>query len=168
MKRINDQIDIQERHEMPPIAFVLCGTNFGMVDSKGDHTYHCIYFIKQDAVTNKVYLIGYTQRHYNANAECFKIIYDPENKTTLKKIYRYYDIYSEFRAKEFDKVFKFDLSQGDKVYICEELFKNDDGFAYALVRNNLDYFKPSNIIVKLRDPEAIQLIEDEIEDDIED
>ena len=168
MKRINDQIDVQERHEIPPIAFVLCGTNFGMVDNDENSGYHCIYFIKQDAVTNKVYLIGYTQRHYNANAEYFKIIYDPENKTTLKKIYRYYDIYSEFRAKGFDKVFKFDLSQGDKVYICEELFKNDDGFAYALVRNNLDYFKPSNIIVKLRDPEAIQLIEDEIEDDIED
>ncbi len=167
MYKLNDQIDVQERHEMPPIAFVLCGTNFGMVDSDKDHTFHLIYFIKQDAVTNKVYLIGYTQRHYNANAEYYKIIYDPQNKTTVKKIYRYYDIFSDFRAKEFDKVFKFDLCRGDKVYICKELFKTEDGFAYALVRNNIDYFKPSNIIVTLRDPEEIQAIEDEIDDDDE-
>lgn len=167
MKRINDQIDVLERYEMPPIAFVLCGTDLGMVDSKGDHTFHCIYFIKQDALTNKVYLVGFTQR-YNANAEYFKIVYNPENKTIVKKIYRYYDIFSDFRAKEFDNVFKFDLCRGDKVYICKELFKAEDGFAYALVRNNLNYFKPSNIIVSLRDPEEIQAIEDLIEDDIED
>lgn len=167
MYKLNDQIDLQERYEMPPIAFVLCGTDFGMVDSDKDHTFHLIYFIKQDAEKNKVYLIGYTQRHYNANAEYFKIIYDPEKQTTVKKIYRYYDIFSDFRAKEFDNVFKFDLNRGDKVYICKELFKSEDGFAYALVRNNLDYFKPSNIIVTLRDPEEIQAIEDEIDDDDE-
>lgn len=168
MKRINDQIDVLERYEMPPIAFVLCGTDFGMVDTDKDHTFHLIYFIKQDAEKNKVYLIGFTKWHYNANPEYFKIVYDPEKKTTLKKIYRYYDIFSDFRAKEFDKVFKFNLCRGDKVYICEELFKSEDGFAYALVRNNLDYFKPSNVIVTLRDPEEIQAIEDLIEDDIED
>lgn len=164
MYKLNDQIDIQEWNEMPPIAFVLCGTNFGLVDND---TFHCIYFIKQDGETNKVYLVGFTQRHHNANAEYFKIVYDPENKTTVKKIYRYYDIFSNFRAKEFDKVFKFDLNRGDKVYICEEIFKTEDGFAYALVRNNLDYFKPSNIIVSLRKPEEIQAIEDLIEDDDE-
>ena len=163
MYKLNDQIDIQEWNEMPPIAFVLCGTNFELDKDKSR-----ILFIKEDAITHKVYLIGYTIRHYNANPEYFKIVYDPENKTTVKKIYRYYDIFSDFRAKEFDKVLKFNLCRGDKVYISKEIFNEGEGFAYALVRNNLEYFKPSNIIVTLRDPEEIQLIEDEIEDDIED
>lgn len=165
MYKLNDQIDIQDRYEMPAIAYVLCGTNFGMVDSDKDYTYHSILFIKQDAKENKVYLIGYIKRNCLMNKEYFKIVYDLDGKTTVKSEYKYYDIYSNDRVNEFEKALTFYLYRGDKVYISEDMFKYDEGLAYNLVMNNLDYFKPTDVIVTLRSPEVIEGIENAMEND---
>lgn len=162
MYKLNRNIQIHNKREMPAITYALCGTNFGLTTEEKDDKISNIFFIKKDAVENKVYLIGYTIEYYN-DREYFHMIYDCETKNVTKKKYKKYE--SVFPNKstweDLTKAFKFDLSRGDKVYISEELFKNDEGLAYALVRNNLDYFKPSDLVVSLRDRYCVRCIREE-------
>lgn len=162
MYKLNRNIQIHNLYEMPAIAYALCGTNFGMVKSK-EYDFVNIFFVKKNAVENKVYLIGYFRRFFMADKEYFEIIYDCETKNIIKNTYKTYE--SVFPAKttweDLTKAFKFNISKGDKVYISEELFKNDEGLAFTLVINNLEYFKPSDLVVSLRDRYCVRCIREQ-------
>lgn len=176
MYKLNRNIQIQDKYEMPAIAYVLCGTNFGLMDNTKKYNIANIFFIKKDIEENKVYLIGYTTKEFGGNYEYFKIIYDCEKKNIIKNTYNSYESLFPTQStwEDLTKAFKFNLCQGDKVYISEEIFKHDQGLAYALVMNNLDYFKPIDIVVSLRDRDELQSIRnewriyDEDDDDDED
>ncbi len=162
MYKLNRNIQIHNKYEMPAITYALCGTNFGLTIEEKNDKISNIYFIKKDVEENKVYLIGYADEWYNGR-EYFRIIYDCETKNTIKNTYKTYE--SVFPSKStweaLTKAFKFNISKGDKVYISEEIFKNDEGFAFSLVINNLEYFKPSDLVVSLRDRYCVRCIREE-------
>lgn len=165
MYKLNRNIQIHNKYEMPAITYALCGTNFGLtvedIEDMADK-FSNIFFVKKDAVENKVYLIGYTVEYYN-DSEYFHIIYDCETKNVTEKKYKKFE--SVFPEKttweDFSKTFKFDLSRGDKVYISEELFKDGEGLAFLLLINNLDYFKPSDLVVSLRDRYCVRCVREQ-------
>lgn len=162
MYKLNRNIQIHNKYEMPAITYALCGTNFGLVKSK-EYDFVNILFAKKNVEENKVYLIGYFRRFFMADKEYFHLIYDCETKNVTKKIYKNYE--SVFPEKttweDFSKTFKFDLSRGDKVYISEELFKDGEGLAFPLLINNLDYFKPSDLVVSLRDRYCVRCVREQ-------
>ena len=162
MYKLNRNVQIHNKYEMPAITYALCGTNFGLTIEEKDDKISNIYFVKKDAEENKVYIIGYTDEWYNGK-DYFEIIYDCAEKNEIKKTYKKYE--SVFPTKstweDLTKAFKFDLSKGDKVYISEELFKNDEGLAFPLLISNLEYFKPSDLVVSLRDRYSVRCIRQE-------
>lgn len=162
MYKLNRNIQIHNKYEMPAITYALCGTNFGLTIEEKNDKISNIYFVKKDAEENKVYIIGYTNEWYN-DREYFEIIYDCTNKNETKKTYKKYE--SVFPAKttqeDLAKAFKFDLNKGDKVYISEELFKDDEGLAFSFVINNLEYFKASDLVVSLRDRYSVRCIREQ-------